>query len=79
MRTICRNRLFMVFMVMICMFNLPFMGYLSVSSYIYEGTFGFNEYLYSVMLVAAMIGAVTISVLVAKFTSDIVNRRRTGA
>ena len=75
MRKICRNRMFMVFMVMICMFNLPFMGYLSVSSYIYEGTFGFNEYLYSVMLVAAMIGAVTISVLVAKFTSDIVNRR----
>ncbi len=75
MRTILRNRLFMGFMLMICMFNLPFMGYLSVSSYIYEGTFGFGAYMYSMMLVAAMIGSVIISILVAKFTSRIVNRR----
>ena len=75
MGTISRNRMFMVFMVMICMFNLPFMGYLSVSSYVYEGMFGFSEYMYSMMLVGALLGAVTISILVAKFTSHIVNRR----
>ena len=75
MRTILRNRLFMGFMLMICMFNLPFMGYLSVSSYIYEGTFGFGAYMYSMMLVAALIGSVIISILVAKYTSRIVNRQ----
>lgn len=75
MRTIASNRMFMIFMVMICMMNMPFMGYLSVSSYVYEGFFGLSATEYSLMLAGALLGAVTISALVARFTSHIVNRR----
>lgn len=75
MRTIASNRVFMFFMVMICMMNMPFMGYLSVSSYIYEGTFGFTGTQYSLMLASAIIGGMLISVLLGKLTANIVNRR----
>ncbi len=75
MRTIASNRIFMLFMVMICMMNLPFMAYLSVSSYIYEGTFGFSGTEYSLMLAAAIIGGMLISVLLGRLTANVVNRR----
>ncbi len=53
---ILSDRAFFAFLVMATVFNGAFMGYLSVSSYIYEETFGCSPMVYSGYLAAALIG-----------------------
>lgn len=70
-----RNGPFMVFLIMICMFNLPFMAYLSVSSYIYEDTFGFSESGYSMMLAVALIIGIIVMTVINRLTAHVVNKK----
>ncbi|AGI48447.1 Arabinose efflux permease [Thermoplasmatales archaeon BRNA1] len=43
------------FLLMVTIFNMMFMGYLSVSSYIYEGMFGVSSTNYTLFLAAALL------------------------
>lgn len=75
MKNISRNRSYMLFMVMFCMFNLPFMAYLSVSSYIYEGMFGLSGSMYSILLAVTLFASVMVMVVITKVTSKTVSRK----
>ncbi|MCQ2079780.1 MAG: MFS transporter [archaeon] len=75
MKGIARDRYFMMFLVMICMFNMPFMAYLSVSSYIYVDVFGLTGSEYSLMLAIAMIVGVSAMSLIGRLTRNVVNWR----
>lgn len=54
-KELAADRPMTTFMLMSSMLNLAFMGYLSVSSYIYEDMFGFGESEYSVALASALL------------------------
>jgi len=56
--TILSDRAFAAFLLMVTVFNGAFMAYLSVSSYIYEVTFGVSQFEYSLFLAAALVGSV---------------------
>ncbi len=75
MKELCGNRAFVVFTVMTTIFNLPFMGYLSVSSYIYEDMFGMSEAAYSLLLGFTLIMGTVFMTVINKLTGSVVNRR----
>ncbi len=75
-KSIASDRPLMVFMVMSSMMNFAFMGYLSVSSYIYEGMFGFGESEYSLALAAAMLFGTSGMIAINHATKNVPNRRR---
>lgn len=52
---IMKDRTFLVFLLLVTVFNSTFMAYLSVSSYIYEGYFGLGQMEYAMFLALALI------------------------
>lgn len=78
MKQLCCTPSFLVFTVMICLFNLPFMAYLSVSSYIYEGMFGVEPVAYSLILAATLMVGTVVMMLINRLTGNIVKRRIIG-
>lgn len=52
---IMKDRAFLVFLLLVTVFNSTFMAYLSVSSYIYEGYFGLGQMEYALFLALALI------------------------
>lgn len=52
---IMKDRAFLVFLLLVTVFNSTFMAYLSVSSYIYEGYFGLDQMEYALFLALALI------------------------
>jgi DHA1 family bicyclomycin/chloramphenicol resistance-like MFS transporter len=75
MRGLLGNHPFMTFTVMTTIFNMPFMGYLSVSSYIYEDMFGLSGTVYSILLGVTLLSGTAIMIVINKITKDVVNRR----
>ncbi len=75
MKGLFRDRAFMVFLILICLFNLPLMAYLAVSSYVYEGSFGFSETEYSLVLAAALIVSIFMMMIINRFTAHTVNKK----
>lgn len=75
MKGLFRDRAFMVFLILICLFNLPLMAYLAVSSYVYEGSFGFSETEYSLVLAAALIVSIFMMMVINRFTAHTVNKK----
>ena len=59
---ILSDRAFFAFLMIATVFNGAFMAYLSVSSYIYEETFGNTAMVYSMYLAAALIGGTLLMV-----------------
>ena len=78
MKQLCCTPSFLVFTVMICLFNLPFMAYLSVSSYIYEGMFGVEPVAYSLILATTLMVGTVVMMLINRLTGNIVKRRIIG-
>lgn len=70
-----KNKPVMEFLMIFCIFNLPFMAYVSVSSYIYEGMFGLGPTEYSLLLAAAVICSVVIMAIMNKLTAHVINRK----
>lgn len=52
---IMKDRTFLVFLLLVTVFNSTFMAYLSVSLYIYEGYFGLGQMEYAMFLALALI------------------------
>lgn len=52
---LCRHRAFALFLFAMAIITLPFMAYLAVSAYIYEGSFGLSPTGYSLMLAANVV------------------------
>lgn len=75
MHRLVKSRAFTEFCFMSCLFNLPFMGYLSVSSYIYEDMFGLSETVYSLLLAVTLIIGTAGMVIINRLTRNVVNRR----
>ncbi len=55
--TVARNKGFSAFLGIVGMFNLPFMAYIAVGSYIYISFFGLSELEYSAFFAAAALAA----------------------
>jgi DHA1 family bicyclomycin/chloramphenicol resistance-like MFS transporter len=68
------NRDFFSFMVLVCIFILPFMAYLAVSSYIYQDMFGVSAGAYSLFLAASMIIGIVCMTVFQKFIGRLGNR-----
>ena len=75
-KSILSDRSLMIFMVMSSMMSFAFMGYLSVSSYIYEGMFGFAESEYSLALASAMLIGSFGMICINRATKDVPNYKR---
>lgn len=61
---LCRHRTFTLFLISMGILTLPFMTYLAISSYIYEGSFGLSPTEYSLMLgLNVVIGTIGMLVL----------------
>ncbi len=75
MKGLFRDRAFMSFLIIICLFNLPLMAYLAVSSYVYEDTFGFSETEYSLVLACALIFSIIMMSVINKVTCHTVNKK----
>lgn len=76
MKKLCRNPPFLIFAIMTCLFNMPFMAYLSVSSYIYEDMFGLGQTIYSVLLAATLIIGTVAMIIINKLTKNTPSRRK---
>lgn len=75
---LCRHRAFTLFLVAMAVLTLPFMAYLAVSAYIYEGTFGLSPTGYSLMLAANVVIG-TIGMLVLQRAGRKIGPRAEGA
>ncbi len=75
MKGLFHDHAFMTFLIIICLFNLPLMAYLAVSSYVYEGSFGFSETEYSLILAAALIFSIVMMGIINKVTCHTVNKK----
>jgi len=76
LRSLVRNRSFFMMAVMLSLFSMPFMGYLSVSSYIYEDMFGLPQTMYSVLLGATLVIGTVSMILINRLTKGMVNNRK---
>ena len=72
---ILSDRAFTAFLILATVFHAVFMGYLSVSSYIYEETFGCAPMEYSMYLAAALIGGTLLMVPVNRVWRAVGNVR----
>lgn len=76
LRSLIGNRSFFMMAVMLALFNLPFMGYLSVSSYIYEDMFGVSQTMYSILLGATLLLGTVGMVVINRLTKGMPNMRK---
>ncbi|HJJ55301.1 MAG TPA: MFS transporter, partial [Methanocorpusculum sp.] len=74
---LCRHKAFTLFLLSMSILNLPFMTYLAISSYIYEGTFGISTTGYSIML-AANVVAGTIGMIILQHFGKKIGMRKEG-
>ncbi len=76
LRSLIGNRSFFMMAIMLALFNLPFMGYLSVSSYIYEDMFEVSQTMYSVLLGATLLLGTVGMIVINRLTRGMVNMRK---
>jgi len=65
---LCKNKKFTFFLISMGIWTFPFFAFLSVSSYIFEGTFGLSEIQYSLFLAIDIIVATIVMVIINKLT-----------
>ncbi|MGN1044827.1 MAG: MFS transporter [Candidatus Methanomethylophilaceae archaeon] len=66
-----RDRDFFRFLLISTVFNLPFLGYIGVSSYIYQTMFGTSDVMYSVMLAVTILTAICIMMAIRRIQSKV--------
>ena len=66
LRKIMRERAFAAFVVMMCIFIAGQLGYISVSTYVYQDQFGLSTTMYSLVLGAACIMGLAIAMVVKR-------------
>ncbi|MBR2254849.1 MAG: MFS transporter [Candidatus Methanomethylophilaceae archaeon] len=76
LKSLVRDRGFLIMTVTLALFNLPFMGYLSVSSYIYEDMFGVSQGMYSILLGATLVVGTVAMLVINRLTKGMVNSRK---
>lgn len=76
--SVARNKGFASFLGIVSLYNLPFMAYIAVGSYVYISFFGLNELEYSIFFAAAALLTATGPLVWLKVSKFISARRFTG-
>ena len=64
---------FFRFLIISTIFNLPFLGYIGVSSYIYQTMFGVSDVTYSIMLAVTILTAICIMLVIRRIQARMVS------
>lgn len=70
MASLCKDKNFTVFLLAMCVFSLPFMAYLAVSSYIFVEGFGLGGPLYSCLLALNAVLGTTGMLIITRITKN---------
>lgn len=75
LRVVAKNHSFILFLGVISMFTLPYMAFLSVSSYIYQDYFGLSGTTYSMVLATNVLMGLIGMLLLQRISQRVGNRR----